>query len=177
MTPVVGTRTRCAQLLGTLLLVGALALAACGNGDSSSASAPHFVDDTTASGIEHQYAGEFDYFVGGGAAAFDCDDDGKDDLFLAGGSEPAALFHNDSAVGGALRFSQIRSPDTDLTAVTGAYPIDVDSDGHVDLAVLRRGGDVVLRGLGGCKFQDANESLGLDLEPGWTTAFSATWEG
>ena len=48
------------------------------------------------------------------------------------------------------------SPVTDLTAVTGAYPIDIDSDGHIDLVVLRRGGDVVLRGLGGCRFEDAD---------------------
>ena len=71
-------------------------LPACGGGGSSSAPAPHFVDDTSASGIDHRYDGEFEYFVGGGVAAFDCDDDGRDELFLAGGSEPAALYHNDS---------------------------------------------------------------------------------
>ncbi len=38
-------------------------------------------------------------------------------------------------------------------------------------------GDVVLRGLGGCRFEPATEQLGIDLRPGWTTAFSATWEG
>ena len=32
----------------------------------------------------------------------------------------------------------------------------------VDLAVLRRGGNVMLRGLGDCRFEDANEPLGLD---------------
>ena len=40
---------------------------------------------------------------------------------------------------------------TDLTAVTGAYPLDVDSDGLVDLAVLRVGEDVILRGRGDCR--------------------------
>ena len=44
--------------------------------------------------------------------------------------------------------SKQQSPATDLTEVTGAYPLDVDSDGHTDLAVLRRGGNAVLRGLG-----------------------------
>ena len=72
------------------------------------------------------------------------------ELFFAGGSEPAALYRNESPVGGALRFARQASPVTDLTAVTGAYPLDIDSDGHVDLAVLRRGGNVVLRGLGDC---------------------------
>ena len=152
-------------------------LVACGGEGSPTASAPHFVDDTSAAGITHRYDGGFEYFVGGGVAAFDCDDDGRDDLFLAGGSEPATLFHNDSPIGGELRFTAIASPVTDLTAVTGAYPIDIDSDGVLDLVVLRHDGDVVLRGLGGCRFEDGGPELGLDVEPGWTTAFSATWEG
>ena len=151
--------------------------AACGGGGSSSAAAPHFVDDTSASGISQEYGGDFEYFVGGGVAAFDCDGDGRDELYLAGGNGPAALFHNDSAIGGALRFSQVPSAVTDLTAVTGAYPLDIDSDGKIDLVVLRHGGDEVLRGLGGCHFEDATAQLGLALQPGWTTAFSATWEG
>jgi enediyne biosynthesis protein E4 len=162
------------------LLTAALALvamAACGGGRAPGAAAPRFVDDTAASGIAHAYAGEFEYFVGGGVAALDCDGDGRDELFLAGGTDPAALYHNDSPIGAALRFTPLPSATTDLTAVTGAYPIDVDSDRRVDLVVLRRGGDVVLRGLGDCRFEDATEALGLALEPGWTTAFSATWEG
>ena len=97
---------------------------------------PRFVDETAASGLDHRYDGEFEFFVGGGVAAFDCDGDGRAELFLAGGSEPAALYHNDSPVGGALRFSPMPSPVTDLTAVTGAYPLDVDSDGDTDLVVL-----------------------------------------
>ena len=61
--------------------------------------------------------------------------------------------------------------------MTGAYPLDVDSDGHIDLVVLRVGEDVILRGLGGCRFERANEALGLDGGDAWTVAFSATWEG
>ncbi len=152
-------------------------LPSCARSEASASRTPRFVDDTPVSGVDHRYDGEFEYFVGGGVAAFDCDDDGQDDLFLAGGSEPAALYHNDSPIGGALRFSPVPSPVTDLTAVTGAYPLDLDSDGHTDLVVLRREGDVVLRGLGGCRFEAATDQLGIDLRPGWTTAFSATWEG
>jgi hypothetical protein len=76
-----------------------------------------------------------------------------------------------------LRFSRRQSPVTDMTAVTGAYPLDVDSDGHTDLVVLRVGEDVVLRGLGDCRFERANEALGFDGGDTWTVAFSATWEG
>ncbi len=144
-------------------------------GGPAAADAPHFVADS--GGIDHRYEGDFQYFVGGGVAAFDCDDDGRSELYFAGGSAPAALYHNESATGGALRFTPLASPVTDLTAVTGAYPLDVDSDGHTDLAVLRVGEDDVLRGLGGCRFERANEALGLDGGDSWTVAFSATWEG
>ena len=136
-----------------------------------------FVDDTVASGVDHRYDGGFEFFVGGGVAAFDCDDDGRADLYLAGGSEPAGLYRNESDAGGALRFSRIVSAVTDLTEVTGAYPIDIDGDAHVDLVVLRYGENVVLRGLGGCRFERANEALGIDGGDSWTAAFSATWEG
>jgi hypothetical protein len=167
-------------------VVVAVAVAATGlvvsrNGRSSSTAdtgqAPKFVDDTGLSGVDHSYEGEYEFFVGGGVAAFDCDDDGFDDLYFAGGTAPAALYRNASEVGGALRFDQVTSPVTDLTAVTGAYPIDVDSDGRTDLAVLRRGANAVLRGIGDCRFEDATADLGLDAGDEWTTAFSATWEG
>jgi hypothetical protein len=164
--------------------VGAVAIAlvivmaaGCGRGSSapSAAEAPRFVADGT--GIDHRYEGDFQYFVGGGVAAFDCDDDGRSELYLAGGSAPAALYHNESPTGAALRFTQLASPVTDLTAVTGAYPLDIDGDGRTDLAVLRVGGNVILRGLGGCRFERANERLALDGGDGWTVGFSATWEG
>jgi enediyne biosynthesis protein E4 len=154
----------------------ALALAGCGGSSDGAADAPHFVDETATAGVNHRYTGDFQYFVGGGVAAFDCDEDGREDLYLAGGSSPAGLYRNESPVGGALFLARVPSPATDLEAVTGAYPLDVDSDGHTDLAVLRVGEDVVLRGDGRCGFEPANEALGLDGGDEWTVAFSATWE-
>ncbi len=148
----------------------------CGGGTSSSgAGAPRFVAD--AGGIDHRYDGDFAFFVGGGVAAFDCDDDGRSDLYFAGGSEPAALYRNDSPVGGPFRFGALPSPITDLTAVTGAYPLDIDSDGHPDLVVLRHGQDQILRGLGDCRFERADAALGIVDADTWTVAFSAAWEG
>ncbi len=145
--------------------------------DPVSAPAPHFVDETTGSGVDHRYAGGFEFFVGGGVAVFDCDDDGRRDLFFAGGTEPAALYRNESSPGGTLRFAAIPAPETDLTEATGAYPLDIDGDGRTDLVVLRRGANVVLRGRGDCRFEDATDDLGIDPGNDWTTAFSATWEG
>jgi hypothetical protein len=163
-----------------LIGIGALLLSAQGPGSSEespvAAPAPRFVDNTAASGVDHSYTGDFEYFVGGGVAAFDCDDDARPDLFFAGGSSPAALYRNTSSMGGSLQFEAAPSPVTDLTSVVGAYPIDIDSDGHLDLVVLRHGENEVLRGLGGCRFEPTNEALGLDGGEDWTTAFSAAWE-
>jgi hypothetical protein len=157
---------------GTWLVVGSG-----GTTPTRALGAPRFVDETAASGLAHVYGGDSRFFVGGGMAAFDCDDDGRPELYLAGGEAQAALFHNLSEVGGRLRFERRADATTDLTDVTGAYPLDVDGDGHTDLAVLRAGENVMLRGLGACRFERANERWNVDGGGGRTMAFSATWEG
>ena len=137
---------------------------------------PRFVEEAEAAGVGHTFAGDDGYFVGGGVATFDCDDDGLPDLYLAGGAAPAALYRNRSTPGGPLRFEDITEPAVALDHVTGAYPLDVDGDRHTDIVVLRLGEEVLLRGLGDCRFAAADASFGFDGGPGWTTAFSATWE-
>ena len=141
------------------------------------AGAPTFVDDTATAGLVQRYDGPDRFQVGGGVAVFDCNGDGRAELYLAGGEGPASLYRNDSPIGGALAFTRIASPVTDLTDVNGAYPIDVDGDGLVDLVVLRIGENVLLRGRGDCAFERANEAYGFAGIDGHTTAFSATWEG
>ncbi len=163
-----------------LLLVGVGATVAAVTvgplGSAGAPRAPRYVEETDAAGITHTYGGDDTYDTGGGLAVFDCDGDGRPDVYLAGGGNPAALYRNESPAGGALRFTQVPSPTTDLTAVTGAYPVDIDSDGIVDLAVLRIGGAQLLRGLGDCRFEPAGEAWGVTPKPGNTMAFSATWE-
>jgi hypothetical protein len=166
--------------VGTLV-TATLALAAMqlvdGDGSGDAAGPPRFGEETAVAGVDHVYDGEFQYFVGGGVASFDCDDDGLPDLYFAGGSRPAGLFRNDSSVGGELNFSKVPDPVTDISGVTGAYPLDVDSDGVTDLAVLRVGENLMLRGLGNCRFERANEIWDVDGGNEWTVSFSATWEG
>lgn len=138
--------------------------------------APRFSEVAAAAGIDHVYDGDFTYFVGGGVAAFDCDQDARPDLYLAGGEQPARLYRNTTPVGGDLRFAVVEAPDATLDGVTGAYPLDVDGDGLVDLAVLRNGENVLLRGRGDCGFEPAGAAWGFDGGDDWTVAFSATWE-
>ena len=169
-----------AGIVVVALSVAAIGLVTIGPGRSSSAGAlgaPHFVEEAASAGINQTYAGGGNFPVGGGVAVFDCNGDGKPDLFLAGGAGPAAIYRNDSPVGGALRFSRVASSVTDLSNVIGAYPIDINGDGIVDLAVLRFGESILLKGLGNCAFERANEAWGFAGGNAWTMAFSATWEG
>ncbi|MEO6350334.1 MAG: CRTAC1 family protein, partial [Candidatus Limnocylindrales bacterium] len=93
-----------------------------------------------------------------------------------GGDSPAALYVNDSAAAGALSFVARPSATTDLGAVVGAYPVDIDGDDKPDLVVLRHGENVILRGSGECTFERANEEWGFDGGNDWSTAFSAKWD-
>ncbi len=166
-----------AVVVALAAVVGATLLRPAPTMPTVAAPAPRFVEEATAAGLTYTYDGDFPFTVGGGVAVFDCNADGRPDLYLAGGANPAGLYRNDSPTGGALRFTRLSDPATDLTNVMGAYPLDIDGDGTVDLMVLRGGENVLLHGLGQCRFERANERWGLDGGNSFTTAFSATWEG
>lgn len=127
-------------------------------------------------GIDHAYEGGWEFFVGGGVATFDCDGDGREDLYLAGGDKPAGLYRNVSTVGGAMKFVKLADGALSLKNVTGAYPLDIDGDGQLDLAVLRVGENKLFRGLGGCRFEATNTAWNFDGGVDWTTAFTARWD-
>ena len=137
---------------------------------------PKFIDESASSGLDATYAGEWLFMVGGGVSSVDCNDDALPDLVMSGGENLASLWVNRSERGGALRFEQAEAAGVELAGVTGSYPMDIDSDGIFDLVVLRVGENVVLRGLGQCRFARANEAWGFDGGDAWSTAVAATWE-
>lgn len=139
---------------------------------------PVMHEEAQAAGIDHAYRGPWEFFVGGGAASFDCNADRRPDLFLAGGRSPASFYVNESATGGPLHFRK-KALDVDagdLENVLGAYPLDIDDDGHRDLVLLRLGENVLLKGGRDCTFRRTNDLFAFDGGKAWTTAFSATWE-
>ena len=139
---------------------------------------PVMQEEAEAAGVHSVYDGPWEFFVGGGGAAFDCDGSGFPSVFLAGGKNPAKLYVNRSQAGGRLKFEE-RPIDVDpklLINVIGAYPIDIDGDGRMDLFVLRVGASLMLKGGPDCAFTLANKQWNFDGDPGWTTSFAAEWE-
>ncbi|OIP82372.1 MAG: hypothetical protein AUK37_09290 [Rhodobacterales bacterium CG2_30_65_12] len=125
----------------------------------------------------HVYAGGWEHFVGGGVAVFDCNGDHFPEIAAAGGTNPVTLFHNDTGKPGAPVVLRKATPDAlALTGVTGLYPLDIDGDGLLDLAVLRVGENLLLKGEGDCRFAPFPAALGFSSDDRWTTSFSATWE-
>ena len=152
-----------------------LALAAAPPARAQDPVIPSFAEETTPAGFTHAFTGEWEFMVGGGVAVFDCNGDTRPDIFAAGGTAPATLFVNDSAPAGPLALTRTVAG-LEETSVSGAYPLDIDGDGILDLALLRVGQDRLMRGLGDCTFEDASARWGFDGLDLWSTAFAATWE-
>ncbi len=153
--------------------------------------AARFTDITAASGLRFQHAngayGEklLPETMGGGAAFFDFDNDGDQDLLLVNSSHwpwqsppnasqappGVALYRNDS--------TRDRISLTDVTAGSGLeapfYGMgvalgDVDRDGHPDVLLTGVGGARLYRNLGG-RFQDITAQAGVGGAPeDWSSA-------
>lgn len=173
-----GTALRSAWATLALALLGGLQAPLTGFADEAPAPVPVFVEEAKRAGIDHSYTGPWEYFVGGGAAILDCDGDRRPDLFLAGGDTPSVLYRNRSATAGPLAFEPVETgiPQRLLENVTGAYPLDIDNDGMMDLVLLRVGENQVLRGIGDCRFEPANRRFSFQGGRGWTTSFAAVFE-
>ena len=139
---------------------------------------PVLQDETASSGINQQYTGPWEFFVGGGLAVLDCNQDRMPDVFIAGGEQPAKLYINASQPGQALVFKpqSLELEEPDLKQVTGAYPLDIDNDGFQDLVLLRVGRNILLKGGADCRFTKANKLWSYEGGNAWTTAFAASFE-
>ena len=148
------------------------------NADEFPFDVPSMVEQSQEAGIEHTYEGPWEYFVGGGAASFDCNGDRMPDVFLSGGKSAAKLFINTSSAGGNLSFTE-KALDIGRsnTKVLGAYPINIDNDEYTDLVLLRLGANQILKGGPDCSFTKANKEFAINGGREWSTGFAAIWEG
>ena len=81
------------------LLVGLAAARAADDRQKPPGDIPVMHEEAEAAGIHSVYEGPWEFFVGGGGAAFDCDGSGFPSVFLAGGKNPARLYVNRSRAG------------------------------------------------------------------------------
>src|ERR1700740_2272766 len=136
---------------------------------------PAFEDVSARAGLttSHIAAPEKRYIVestSGGVGFIDCDNDGKLDILMVGGSnvddyrqhggDPMVrLFHQD----GDLHFTDI----TEKAGLTrkgwgmSVSVMDFENDGWEDSYVSGYGGNVLYRNLGNCKFEDVTEKSGV----------------
>ena len=134
---------------------------------ASAASAQPIFENRSNGLPEHIYGGGWERVVGGGVAVVDCNGDRLPDIFAAGGGNPAQLFINQGD------FSFAPGELASMTGVTGAYPLDTNGDGLLDLFVMRVGQNELQMGTGNCQF---SQGAALPPRDDWTTAFSAWWD-
>ena len=70
------------------LFVGVAAARAADDRQKPVGDVPLMHEEAEAAGIHSVYDGPWEFFVGGGGAAFDCDGSGFPSVFLAGGKNP-----------------------------------------------------------------------------------------
>jgi len=141
---------------------------------SPSVAAPRFEDTTAQAGLKGSHISSPDELyimesTSGGVGFIDCDNDGKLDIVVAGGSTVeryrrggdlmVTLYRQDAG----LKFTNV----TEAAGLTrkgwgmGVAVADFDNDGWQDLYVTGYGGNVLYRNLGNCKFEDVTEKAGV----------------
>ncbi len=135
---------------------------------------PKFKDEAKERGltVSHISTNDKRYIVesiSGGVGLFDCDDDGRLDIvvvngssverFQKGGDPLVTLYHQE--VDGTFKDITKEAGLTSRGWGMGVAVADYDNDGKLDLFVTGYGGNVLYRGLGGCKFEDVTERAGL----------------
>lgn len=99
----------------------------------------HFVEGQIDAGIEHFV--NHRSMMGGGAAFFDADNDGDDDLYITSGRDVDHYYVNQGDGTFQLSTTEAGFQETDFYYTTGVATADVDNDGFKDLFVYTWGTD------------------------------------
>ncbi|MEM1214104.1 MAG: FG-GAP-like repeat-containing protein [Bacteroidota bacterium] len=102
--------------------------------------AQFFSEGQIAAGIDHYV--KHRNFMGGGAAFFDADLDGDEDLYLTSGNEPDQYYQNNGDGTFSLASSSAGFLNNTIASYnTGVTAADVNNDGYKDLFVITWGSD------------------------------------
>lgn len=147
-----------------------------GAAEVATGGSPWLVDATEAWNVDFTYdsgaGGDllFPEMMGGGAAVFDADEDGRLDLYFVSGGPtltepvPAAGPVNRLFLQGADGRFRDATPGSGLADPgygTGVAIGDVDNDGHEDVFVANIGADRLYRGRGDGTFEDVTRDAGI----------------
>lgn len=157
-----------------------LALAGCGGSEPAPSGEPFtaWPQDLAPMECGRENAPTIMEVNGGGVALFDADNDGDMDLLLVipgawpeGGAAPGGtnrLYRND---GGSL-IDVTEGSGVDVEGwCNGVAIADIDGDGRRDLYITRLGTNVLLRNLGGCRFERLADAAGAAGGPkDWSTS-------
>ena len=135
-----------------------------------------FVDATRSAGIEAVHRGEFamdgvEGYLGVGQAWGDYDNDGWVDLFVTGNLAPNVLYRNlqDGRFAESPWSDQLAFPEQ---VSGGAVWADYDNDGWLDLYILNKEANTLMRNLAGQGFADVTAEAGVgDTAKGQSAAW------
>lgn len=122
----------------------------------------------------------------GGVALLDCDNDGLLDIYFTNGARFPEFEKADPSFFNRLYRNLGQRAFEDVTAEAsvsgrgysmGVAAADYDNDGWTDLYVAGVDRNILLRGLGGCRFEDTTEraGVGLDGPAGKPWSVAAAW--
>jgi enediyne biosynthesis protein E4 len=138
-----------------------------------------FKDVTEVAGIKHQFE-VFEGFLGGGACVLDVNNDGYDDIFLAGGRADDILYLNNKNGTFTNIYEQSGLTGSKNFLTQGAAAADVNRDGWVDLyittitskatpKVIPRAINLLYLNNGNNTFRDATTEFHLDKFSSFST--------
>ncbi|MFX0555838.1 CRTAC1 family protein [Maribacter sp. CXY002] len=141
-----------------------------------------FTDVTDSAGITHQYK-VYEGTFGGGAVVFDINNDGLEDIFIAGGMNSDVLYLNEG--NGTFRdiYSESGLEKSNEYVTQGAVSADVNKDGLRDLFIttitttdgaktIPRAENLLFLNQGNLTFKDVTKEYGLEELNSFSTGAS-----